>query len=124
VYEAANRLASTLAEFEQRGMGERLAVVARELTKQFEEVRRGTVGELRAYYDGTPPRGELVLVIAGAPVPTVSEEAVRDRMHAFRRDGMSRRDAASLVARELGVSKRLAYQLAQELGMNEQESDE
>ena len=50
LYEAPNRLADTLAELEQRGNGNRPAAVAREMTKQFEEVRRGTVGELRAYY--------------------------------------------------------------------------
>ena len=94
------------------------------MTKQFEEVRRGTVSVLRAYYEGTPPRGELVLLIgAGAP-PEVTEQAVRDRVQALRGEGMSSRDAATLVARELGVPRRLAYQLAQELGMKAQESDE
>jgi 16S rRNA (cytidine1402-2'-O)-methyltransferase len=124
LYEAANRLEHTLTELEQRGIGDRLAVVAREMTKQFEEVRRGTVSELRAYYEGAPPKGELVLLINGASAPNVSEHTVRDRVLALRSEGMSSRDAAALVARELGVSKRLAYQLAQEQGMNEQERDE
>jgi 16S rRNA (cytidine1402-2'-O)-methyltransferase len=124
VYESANRLAATLIDLEQRGIGGRPAVVAREMTKQFEEVRRGTLSDLRAYYEGTPPRGELVLLI-GAGTPTqVSEDAVRDRVQALRGEGMSSRDAAAQVARELGVSKRLAYQMAQEPGMKAQDSDE
>ena len=72
LYESPNRLADTLAELEQRGNGDRQAAVAREMTKQFEEVRRGTVSELRAYYEDTPPRGEIVLVI-GAREPVAAE---------------------------------------------------
>lgn len=124
LYESPNRLVATLHELEQRGIGERRAVVAREMTKQFEEVRRGTVSELRAYYESTPPRGELVLVIAGGSAPEASEETVRDRVLALRSAGLSSRDAAQQVARELGVSKRLAYQLAREHGMTTSESSE
>lgn len=124
VYESANRLVATLGDLEQRGIGDRPAVVAREMTKQFEEVRRGTVSGLRAYYEGAAPRGELVLLVgAGAP-PQVAEQTVRDRVQALRAEGMSSRDAAAQVARELGVSKRLAYQMAQEHGMKGLESDE
>lgn len=124
LYESANRLVSTLTDLEQGGMSDRPAVVAREMTKQFEEVRRGTVGELRAYYEGTPPRGELVLLVgAGAPIE-VSEQTVRDRVQALCREGLSTRDAATRVASELGVSKRLAYQMAQEFKMSAQGSDE
>jgi probable S-adenosylmethionine-dependent methyltransferase, YraL family len=124
LYESPNRLVATLRELEQRGIGERRAVVAREMTKQFEEVRRGTVSELRAYYESTPPRGELVLVIAGGSAPEASEETVRDRVLALRSAGLSSRDAAQQVARELGVSKRLAYQLAREHRMTTSESSE
>ena len=65
LYEAANRVADTLAELTGAGAGERATVVARELTKQYEELRRGTVAELAAYYEQSPPRGEVVIVIAG-----------------------------------------------------------
>ena len=56
--------------------------------------------------------------------PQVTEQTVRDRVQALRGEGMSSRDAATLVARELGVPRRLAYQLAQEHGMKGQESDQ
>ena len=113
LYEAPNRVAATLGELEGLGNGPRPAVVAREMTKQFEEVRRGTVSDLRAYYEDKPPRGEIVLVIGPAPVQAPSNELVRARVQSLRASGMSARDAATLVAEELGVPKRVAYQLAQ-----------
>ncbi len=116
LYEAPARVAATLGELERRGGGERAAVVARELTKQFEEVRRGTVGLLRAYYEETPPRGEIVLVIGAATPVVVSDELVRARVEARRREGMSARDAAAAVAHELGVPRRVAYQFAMQVG--------
>jgi len=112
IYEAANRVVATLAELERLGSGSRPAVVAREMTKQFEEVRRGTVGELRAYYQENPARGEVVLLIGGATPTPVSDDAVKERVRELRASGMSARDAAAATARELGVSKRLAYSMA------------
>ena len=114
VYEAANRLVATLGELEQRGAGARSAVVAREMTKQFEEIKRGTVSELRAYYEDKPPRGEIVLVIAAAAQQTPADDVVRSRVTALRAAGLSARDTAAQVAAELGVSKRVAYRLAQD----------
>ena len=124
LYESPNRLADTLAELEQRGGGARRAVVAREMTKQFEEVRRGTVAELRAYYESRPPRGEIVLVLDAAARIAVSESEVSERVRALRSSGLSARDAAHAVASELGVPKRLAYRLAQEVEMNVRSTDE
>jgi len=114
LYEAPNRLAATLGELEERGGGDRAAVVAREMTKQFEEIRRGTVSELRAYYEEAPPRGELVLLVGGARARTASETDVHQRVRALRSSGMSTRDVAAAVSKELGVPKRVAYRLAQE----------
>ena len=116
LYESPNRLAATLGELEQRGNGDRKAAVAREMTKQFEEVRRGTVGELRAYYEDNPPRGEIVVVLSGATVRIPDDSVVRERVRALRASGLSSRDAATAVASELGVSKRVAYRMAQDPG--------
>jgi 16S rRNA (cytidine1402-2'-O)-methyltransferase len=125
LYESPNRVADTLAELEARGHGERRAVVAREMTKQFEEVRRGTVTILRAYYEKRPPRGEIVLLFAPLPVPPVNDDLVRERVRALRASGMSARDAAASVAAELGVSKNVAYRLAQDSpGVLDAERDE
>ncbi|HTI63243.1 MAG TPA: 16S rRNA (cytidine(1402)-2'-O)-methyltransferase [Gemmatimonadaceae bacterium] len=113
VYESANRLTATLAELEKLGNGARPAVVAREMTKLFEEVQRGTVDELRAYYEGHPPRGEIVLMLGGRTAERIDDELVRERLRDLRKGGMSARDAAALVSRELGVPRNLAYRLAQ-----------
>jgi len=113
LYESANRLTATLAELEKLGNAARPAVVAREMTKHFEEVQRGTVSELRAYYEGHPPRGEIVLMLGGRTVEQIDDELVRERLRDLRKGGISARDAAALVSRELGVPRNHAYRLAQ-----------
>ena len=115
LYEAPARVAETLAELADAGASARQAVVARELTKQFEETRRGTVAELAAYYQDAPPRGEVVIVIdgAGAP-PTASEDALRARAAELRAEGRSARDVAAVLSAELGAPRNLAYRVAHE----------
>lgn len=110
VYEAPSRVAETLEEVTARSAG-REAVVARELTKQFEEVRRGTVESLAAYYRETPPRGEVVILIEAAS-PIVADYAMLAREARRLRDaGSSVKDAsAALVA--LGASRNAAYRIA------------
>src|SRR6266404_1403326 len=66
LFEAANRVAATLKNLVEARAGERSAVVARELTKRFEEFRRGSVAELATVYGKGDPKGEVVLLI-GAP---------------------------------------------------------
>ena len=114
LYEAANRVADTLAELAEAGAGERATVVARELTKQYEELRRGTLTELAAYYGQTPPRGEVVIVIAGRTPQAVSEDELRARAVALRAEGRSARDVAAALAAEFGAPRNVAYRLAHE----------
>jgi 16S rRNA (cytidine1402-2'-O)-methyltransferase len=114
VYEAPTRLAETLSDLASVGSGDRLAAVAREMTKQYEEVRRGTVSTLRAYYQDAPPRGEIVLVLAGAKPTGTNESEVRERARALKAEGHSVRDVVTQLVSELGVSRNRAYQIAQE----------
>jgi 16S rRNA (cytidine1402-2'-O)-methyltransferase len=115
LYEAPSRVGETLAELARAGAGERATAIARELTKQYEEIRRGTVAELAAYYTDTPPRGEIVIVIAGAGAPPgASEEQVRARAVELRAQGLSPRDIAATLAAELGAPRNLAYRVAHE----------
>lgn len=115
LYEAPSRVADTLAELAAAGASERAAAVCRELTKQFEEFRRGTLGELAAYYDDVPPRGEVVIVIAGAAAPAgASEEQLRERAAELRAEGRSARDVAAALVSELGAARNLAYRIATE----------
>ena len=118
LYESPNRLADTLAELRDSGLGARRACVARELTKQFEEVRRGTVAELATYYTESPPRGEVVIVVGGGTDEAPSEEALRERARALRAEGLSARDVARRLG-EAGAARNLAYRLAHEDGEGE-----
>jgi 16S rRNA (cytidine1402-2'-O)-methyltransferase len=115
VYEAPARVADTLAELARAGAGGRPAVVARELTKQFEELRRGTLAELAAYYHEAPPRGEVVIVIAGAPSRNAAtEDELRTRAVELRASGLAARDVAAALVAELGAPRNLAYRLSHE----------
>jgi len=114
VYEAPTRLAETLAELDALGAGERLVAVAREMTKQYEEVRRGTVSTLRAYYSDAPARGEVVIVLAGGAERSVSELDVRARARALVSEGRTARDVVAQLVAELGVPRNRAYAIVEE----------
>jgi len=118
LYEAPTRLVGTLAELEERGAGERNAAVAREMTKQYEEIKRGTLSVLRAYYTDVPPRGEVVIVLAGATEGAAEratgDAQVRERAKALRAQGHSTRDVVMTLVTELGVARNRAYEIAQE----------
>ena len=110
IYEAPGRVAETLAALAEAGAGERQAAVARELTKQFEEIRHGTVGELAAYYNVTPPRGEVVILLAGGVASAPTEEAMRERVRTLRAEGLSAREIVAALVGE-GASRNAAYRL-------------
>ncbi|HYV87275.1 MAG TPA: 16S rRNA (cytidine(1402)-2'-O)-methyltransferase [Candidatus Polarisedimenticolia bacterium] len=111
VYEAANRLAETLADM-ATVLGSRAAAVARELTKLFEEVRRADLPSLAAHYATAPVKGEVVIVI-GPPVE--GESAGVDAIEAALGEAlktMSLRDAVDQVAAATGAPRRTVYQRA------------
>ena len=114
LYEAPGRVAATLEDIAVSGGGGRRAVVARELTKQFEELRRGTVEELAAYYHESPPRGEVVILLEGAPAAALDSDAMRERARALRADGLSARDVARALVEEFGAPRNAAYRAAQD----------
>lgn len=114
LYEAPARVGETLAALAGAGAASREAVVARELTKQFEEFRRGTVQSLAESYLETAPRGEVVLVVAGAETPEPDEARLRERAQALRETGLSARDVARVLTEESHAPRNLAYRLAHE----------
>jgi 16S rRNA (cytidine1402-2'-O)-methyltransferase len=114
MFEAANRVGATLDALAGAGAAERPAVVARELTKQFEEFKRGSVSELAAVYKDVDPKGEVVLVIAGAEKSTVSESDLSDAARKLRASGNSPRDVMEHLMSGLGAPRNLAYKLAHE----------
>jgi 16S rRNA (cytidine1402-2'-O)-methyltransferase len=112
VYEAPARVGDTFAELAEAGAGGREAAVAREMTKHFEEVRRGTVAVLAAYYKDAPARGEVVLVVAGAGRASPPDRELRERARELRAGGMSVRDVTAALVTEFGVARNEAYRLA------------
>lgn len=114
IYEAANRVGDTLRDLAAHGARGRDAVVAREMTKQFEEFRRGTVDALAEYYEGSAPRGEVVLLLAGAAPRQLDEGALREHAQRLRAGGASTRDIVRLLVEDHDAPRNLAYRLAHE----------
>jgi 16S rRNA (cytidine1402-2'-O)-methyltransferase len=113
LFEAPHRLGRTLADLQDVLGADRQVVVARELTKLHEEVWRGTLGEAVARVAEVEPRGEHVLVVAGAPPASgPSREAVEAAVGERLAAGRSVRDAAAEVSELLGVARRQAYDIA------------
>jgi 16S rRNA (cytidine1402-2'-O)-methyltransferase len=108
-YEAPHRLAATLKDAYEI-LGERDAVVARELTKVHEEIRRGYLSELSNHYEHEEPRGEIVVLIdrnvISVAKPQLTVAALVDQ---FEQEGMDQRAALKKAARELGISRAEAY---------------
>lgn len=109
-FEAPKRLSRMLNACVQVLGGDRQAAVCRELTKKFEEVRRGTLAELAGHYVDAPPKGEVVLVIDRAVAQTT--DADRDAALADALQTMTVKDAARYVAEELDLPRRDVYQAA------------
>jgi 16S rRNA (cytidine1402-2'-O)-methyltransferase len=132
LYESPARTAALLADL-GRSCGERRpAVVARELTKLHEEVRRGTLAELAAYYGKHPPRGEVTVVVAGAspagrraPAGEGAAEAGEDTgalIGRLRSSGPPG-EAARELARRLGISRKDAYRMLTGTGAGRRSED-
>jgi len=110
-YEAPHRLAASLRDASQI-LGQRKAVVARELTKVHEEIARGSLGELASRYESENVRGEIVLVIerASAETEAVStNRSVSELVDSLESEGMDHRAALKRAARELGLTRDEAY---------------
>ena len=118
IYEAPHRVTAALHDL-LVVLGDRRVVVARELTKRFEEVFRGTASEARAHLAVHPPRGELTLVVEGASdgapaVPQAPGDA-RSTMRELIRAGRSPKNAVAEVMRTSGLARREAYRLLLEV---------
>jgi 16S rRNA (cytidine1402-2'-O)-methyltransferase len=111
-YEAPHRLASTLTDAHEI-LGEREAVVARELTKLHEQIRRGRLSELAMHYSNEEnPRGEIVVLIDRNVIGEMAVEttsSVAALVDQFEQDGLDHRAALKKAARELGLSRAEAY---------------
>jgi 16S rRNA (cytidine1402-2'-O)-methyltransferase len=122
VFEAPHRLEATLADLAAAFGADRPVAVAREITKKFETVWRGTLGEaVTGDGEGARPeaRGEQVIVLgpaAPAAAGEITDEALEEALREEMAGGGSTKDAAAAVAARLGVARRRAYNLATSLG--------
>ena len=111
-YEAPHRLAATLKDAASV-LGDRLAVVARELTKLHEDIKRGQLTELAQHYGAEEtPRGEIVVLIDRNPIePAITsiQSSVSEVVARLESEGMDHRLALKRAARELGLSRAEAY---------------
>lgn len=118
VYEAPHRLVRTLEELKNTLDEERRITVCRELTKKHETAFCSTLGEALKYYQEHDPKGECVLVIEGKSradiraeeVARWEEMSIEEHMEYYEKQGITRKDAMKMVAKDRGVSKRDIYQ--------------
>jgi 16S rRNA (cytidine1402-2'-O)-methyltransferase len=112
VYEAPHRIERTVADLTDVCGGQRQVALARELTKIYESVWRGSLDAAVSHVASTPPRGEYVIVLEGAPARSeISDDEIRSALH-MALAGHSRRDAVEAVVGQLEVPKRRVYDLA------------
>ncbi|HIS31622.1 MAG TPA: 16S rRNA (cytidine(1402)-2'-O)-methyltransferase [Candidatus Limivivens intestinipullorum] len=117
LYEAPHRLVKTLKELLEE-LGDRKIAVCRELTKVHETALRTTIAEALAYYETHEPKGECVLVIQGKSRREICQEqqaawrelTVWEHMDRYLSQGIDRKEAMKLVAKDRGVGKREIYQ--------------
>ena len=114
-YEAPHKLAATLQDLLETFGEDRPISLCRELTKLHEEVIRTNLKGAVEYYEETAPKGEFVLIVAGAPEETeeaASPEDAASRVAALMAQGLSRKDAVKQTAQELGLPKNTVYEAA------------
>ena len=113
-YETGPRLLESLQDMRQV-LGDREAAVMRELTKMYEETRRGTLSELILYYtEKGAPKGEIVVVLGHGVAQIISSESIEKQLKSAL-EKMSVRDAAEMVAQATGKPKKAIYTLALKL---------
>ncbi len=113
-YESPARIAAVLNDV-MDVLGDRQIVLARELTKMFEDIRRGRVSELLDQMSAVKPKGEFTVILQGAiPGPaSISDDDIREKLTRFQETGVaSLRDAVFAVVRETGQSKKRVYDIA------------
>lgn len=113
-YESPHRLRDTLQDLGEVWGSDRQIVLARELTKLYEEFWRGTIADAIAHYNQREPQGEYTLILAGTPPsqPHLTEEQLKAELLQLMKQGISRSQASRQLAKETSLPRRHLYQLA------------
>ncbi|BAY60749.1 uroporphyrin-III C/tetrapyrrole methyltransferase [Calothrix brevissima NIES-22] len=113
-YESPHRLRDTLQDLGESLGSDRQIVLARELTKFYEEFWRGTIAEAISHYSQREPQGEYTLVVAGMPAsqPQLTEAELKAELEQIMRQGISRSQASGQLAKFTSLPRRQIYQLA------------
>jgi 16S rRNA (cytidine1402-2'-O)-methyltransferase len=117
IYEAPHHLIKTM-EGLMASIGDRTITICRELTKKYETVFRTTFSEAITYYKATEPKGECVIVIEGKSRDELADESIsewnrlsiEEHMAYYEEQGIERKEAMKMVAKDRGVTKREIYQ--------------
>jgi len=111
LYEAPHRLLACLKDIQSILGEERQLAVARELTKVYEEVKRGSAAELYENYSLNPPRGEISIIIQGKAVAAEAKSLVEiaQEVEELLEQGMDKKEAFKMKAREYGIKKSMLY---------------
>lgn len=118
-HESNNRLAASLADMAEI-LGDRPAAVTRELTKLYEEIRRGSLSELATYYqENGPPKGEIVIVTGPPEEKAALTEEELDALILAKLEKLSVRDTVAEITATTGLPKRKIYARAVELSSHE-----
>ena len=121
IFESPHRIVASLEDL-VAVLGDRPAALVRELTKLFEETKRGPLSELLETARAEPPRGEIVLVVGGAvdgDLPAPSSEELARRAREIMAAGIDRKTAMAQVAKDAGVSRRAVFDALVEKGEEE-----
>ncbi len=114
IYESPHRLKESL-KFMEEVLGDRKIAVCRELTKKHEEYMRSNISQVRAYYEDNDPRGEYILIIEGSneirPDNQDSYENLDERAYVIKlmEEGLSKKDAIKMVAKDRKLKKDIVY---------------
>jgi 16S rRNA (cytidine1402-2'-O)-methyltransferase len=118
VYEAPHHLVKTLEELSEALGADRKITICRELTKRYEEADRATFAEALARFEAEDPKGECVIVIEGRSIESLQKEqqqsweemTIEEHMEYYENQGIDRKEAMKMVAKDRGISKRDVYQ--------------
>lgn len=131
LYEAPHHLRETLSNLAEVA-GSRPCAVIRELTKKFEQVKKGTVQQMYEYYQQNDPKGEFVIVIEGVCEQQLLEQersqwkelSIEEHMEYYLKKEMPEKEAMKQVAKDRGVSKRDIYRYLTDIRNSSRDADE